>query len=60
MVAAIDVQRRSEQWATPTAIPHATTWLNGERWLDELPEARTKAGKGRPDPWANFSMEDPT
>ena len=49
MLAAIAVQRRSEQWTKPTAIPHPTTWLNGERWHDELPAATPKAGT--PDAW---------
>lgn len=25
-------------------VPHAATWLNGERWNDEHPEAKTAAG----------------
>lgn len=29
--------KASEQWQNPRFIPHATTWLNGERWLDDAP-----------------------
>jgi hypothetical protein len=56
LVAALAVQKQSEQWATPHLIPHAATWLRGERWDDQLPFAVAKTGK--PDPWATFSMED--
>lgn len=34
-----DVQHRiskHEQWKNPKFIPHATTYLNGERWNDEI------------------------
>ena len=37
LITAIEVQRRSRQWLEGI-IPHASTWLNGERWTDE-PEA---------------------
>ena len=40
MLRAISVQRLSRQWQNPELIPHASTWLNGERWNDELPAAR--------------------
>lgn len=29
-----------EFWAESEFIPHPATWLNGERWEDELPEKR--------------------
>lgn len=32
---AIEAQKRSEQWKDPKYIPHATTWLNQRRWLDD-------------------------
>jgi hypothetical protein len=28
-------------------IPHASTWLNGERWADTPPKPRPAAGSGR-------------
>lgn len=31
----LDAHKRSEQWRRGV-IPHPTTWLNGERWADEL------------------------
>jgi len=36
--AAIDAQGRSKQWCDGF-IPHAATWLNGERWTDEIEPA---------------------
>lgn len=33
---AVVQQKKSEQWQNPKYIPHPTTWLNGERWDDEL------------------------
>ena len=32
---AIRNQKRSEQWQDPKYIPHASTWLNQFRWLDD-------------------------
>ena len=29
-------------------LPHATTWLNGERWNDELPDAPRPAARASP------------
>ncbi len=36
MINAVINQKKSEQWQNMKYIPHATTWLNGERWEDEL------------------------
>ena len=36
MINAIIYQKKSEQWQNIKYIPHATTWLNGERWEDEI------------------------
>ncbi len=38
MIAAIMIQRKSEQWTTSNGkyIPHPSTWLNQERWEDDL------------------------
>lgn len=33
---ALDVQMETEQWKNPQYIPHPATWLNGERWNDEV------------------------
>lgn len=35
LLAAIKVQRESKHWRDGF-IPHASTWLNGERWTDDL------------------------
>jgi len=40
MLTSLKQQRQSEQWQTTQFIPHATTWLNGRRWEDELEPAR--------------------
>lgn len=36
MLSAIVEQKETEQWQNIKYIPHATTWLNGERWEDEI------------------------
>ena len=36
MISAIVEQNKTEQWQNIKYIPHATTWLNGERWEDEV------------------------
>lgn len=39
MMAALDRWKRSDQWTRdPTYIPHPATWLNGERWNDQIPD----------------------
>ncbi|HZK19521.1 MAG TPA: phage replisome organizer N-terminal domain-containing protein, partial [Treponemataceae bacterium] len=45
IVAAIKQQKKSEQWEKDKGqfIPNPATWLNQERWEDELPKA-TNAG----------------
>lgn len=35
--------RYSKQWQDKQYVPHAATWLNGERWEDEVVEATTGA-----------------
>jgi hypothetical protein len=32
-----------EQWDDPNYIPHASTYLNNERWNDERPQPKPKA-----------------
>lgn len=41
LLAALDRQTQSEAWTRDSGrfIPHASTWLNGQRWQDEVPEA---------------------
>ncbi len=34
-----------KRWDDPQYIPHAATWLNGERFEDELPEVVAKVEK---------------
>lgn len=36
MILAISVQSQSRQWQRKEFIPHPATWLNGERWNDDL------------------------
>lgn len=32
--------KRSEQWSDIRYVPFPTTWLNGERWEDEIPKSK--------------------
>ena len=41
MVEAIQKQMRSDQWQRGY-IPHAATWLNQGRWLDEIEDKKPK------------------
>lgn len=45
------LEKHSMAWdgKSPEYIPHLSTWLNGERWLDDLDEAE--------DFWNNFDWE---
>lgn len=47
MVAALEQQKKSEQWAKDGGqfIPYPTTWLNGERWNDEPDAPRAPKGE---------------
>ncbi len=36
ILAALAQHKKTEQWKKPTLIPHASTWLNGHRWEDDL------------------------
>lgn len=46
MLQALEIQKRSEQWqkAKGQYIPHASTWLNGRRWEDEVKPDRAVPG----------------
>lgn len=39
MALALRRQMRSRMWQEGVGIPHASTWLNQQRWTDKLPEA---------------------
>ena len=43
VMAALENHKQSDQWTKDGGkfIPHPATWLNGERWNDELKPART-------------------
>lgn len=36
MLSSIDAEKQSGEWNDIQFIPYPTTWLNGERWEDEL------------------------
>jgi hypothetical protein len=38
---AIREQQKSDQWQTKKYIPHASTWLNQKRWLDDPEELKS-------------------
>lgn len=40
IISHVEYCKRSEQWQTPSFIPHATTYLNQRRFLDDLNGAR--------------------
>lgn len=48
LLAALENQKRSAQWTKNGGefIPHATTWLNGKRWEDELETSFDPIPKG--------------
>lgn len=37
---AIQQQKQTERWGDPKFIPHASTWLNQSRWLDDPKEMK--------------------
>lgn len=43
---ALERQKRSDQWTKDGGafIPHPKTWINGERWNDELPKGKRSDG----------------
>jgi hypothetical protein len=46
IIEAIKKQKQSEQWTKDNGnfIPYPTTWINGRRWEDELPQPHPMAG----------------
>lgn len=54
MMAALKAQARSMKWQTePQYIPYPATWLNNQRWEDEVERAPPPSGKGPAPPPAN-------
>lgn len=55
---AIETQKKMEQWTKDKGrfIPHASTWLNQERWEDEVPENKFDTG-GKPGKFANVGTK---
>lgn len=45
IISAVEIQKKSEQWRKENGqyIPNPSTWLNQERWGDELPHKETTA-----------------
>jgi hypothetical protein len=51
---ALSVQKHAGMFDKETQfIPHPTTWLNQERWEDEIPVAWTPGSGGSPPPMRN-------
>jgi len=55
---AIRSQRESERWQEIKYIPHPTTWLNQQRWLDDPAEMKPRGGKPSEHP-KETPQEDP-
>lgn len=43
---ALEDQKTSSQWQEERYIPHPTTWLNGERWEDEIKPEQNRIHSG--------------
>lgn len=61
VMAAIEAWKASEQWQRGF-IPHPATWLNGERWNDELEVSHQPCGWPRcknngANPWGRSDKE---
>ena len=50
MIRAVQAQSESRQWQDPKFIPNPTTWLNQERWNDELNPSPSDTGPPRAGP----------
>lgn len=52
MAAALKRQMKSPAWQEGIGIPHASTWLNGHRWTDKIPDRPRPPDSGGwvPDP----------
>ena len=42
LLSALAKHKKTEQWKTATLIPHASTWLNGCRWEDDLSSLKSE------------------
>ncbi|WP_367394534.1 helix-turn-helix domain-containing protein [Cupriavidus sp. Agwp_2] len=57
LLAAVEKQAASQAWTKDggTFVPHASTWLNGRRWTDEVPEespeGETGGAQSAAEPW---------
>ena len=48
-------QKKSDQWQDAKYIPHATTWLNQNRWLDDPEEMKSYSrGEDKPDTFIEY------
>ena len=48
-------QKKSDQWQDSKYIPHATTWLNQSRWLDDPEEMKSYSrGEEKPDTFIEY------
>lgn len=47
LIAAVERQKKSRQWQDISYVPNPTTWLNGSRWEDDLPEAKATRKNNR-------------
>lgn len=45
IVRGVEMYKRTEQWKKPDLIPHASTFLNQERWLDDLQDTPAQVPK---------------
>ena len=56
ILAGLERHRNSEQWVKDDGrfIPHPTTWLNGERWKDEVKQAKVGAAAAQKNKYANL------
>lgn len=61
LVGAISAQRTWGVWADDRFIPHASTWLNEQRWLDERPKqahgAKPSGNRSQPPSMAGLIAE---
>lgn len=59
MARALHRQMRTQQWQDGIGIPHASTWLNQERWTDKLPPEKKAFSENTPPPSASGWAPDP-
>lgn len=52
LIEAVEQQKKSRQWQDISYVPNPTTWLNGSRWEDVLPEANSNNNNNSGDKWA--------